>query len=200
MLRKAISLSALCAVLAVLASLPASAQEKAETVANPHYKGWSGFKKGTTLTVEEKTTFGEAHAGVTPAAGDVKIVNYKLASVDKNKAVVLTTVVENDFLSTIESAPTRITYPAEVNKADFETAVHNLGAKMTDGKVKVLGKDLDCKVVTGTKKTAGGEVTRKISFCKEVPGGIAESITVTKQDGKVVAETVLTVKAFKAAE
>lgn len=200
MLRKVISLSTLCAVLAILVSLPASAQEKAETVANPHYTGWSGFKKGTTLTVEEKTTFGEAHAGAAPAAGDVKVINYKLASVDKSKAVVLTTVVENDFLSTIESAPTRITYPAEVLKADFETAVHNFGAKMTEGKVKVLGKEIDCKVVTGTKKTSSGEVMKKISFSKEVPGGIAESVTVTKQDGKVVAETVLTVKAYKAAE
>ncbi len=200
MFRKVVSSLVLCAAVGVLTAGTVLGQEKAEKVANPLYTGWSSFKPGTTLTIQEKTTFGSAEKGFAPAAGDIKIVRYKLVSVDKNKAVVLTTVVENEFLSTVESAPTRITYPATVARSDFEAALHKIGANLADGKVTVLGKEMECKVVSGTEKLGTDEVSRKLSYCKSVPGGIAERVTTTKHDGKLVAETVATVTEFKVKE
>ena len=51
---------------------------------------------------------------------DSKTITYRLVNVNKDRVVVVTTVVEEDFLSTVESAPTRITFPAKVKKANLQ--------------------------------------------------------------------------------
>lgn len=195
--RKIVSSLAFAVAVAVLAAGPLAGQDKAEMVDNPMYKGWSNFKVGTTVTVEEKTTFGDADKALAPAAGDIKVVNYRLVEVGPKQVIVLTTVVENNFLGTVESAPTRITYPAQVNKADFEAALHKVADKLADGKVTVLGKEMACKVASGVAKEGPDERTRKFSYTTDVPGGIAAQVSTLKRDGKVIAETVATVKAIE---
>jgi hypothetical protein len=191
---------ALLAVIACLVIGPVVAQEKGEMVTNPHYHGWKDFKKGTTATMEEKTVYHDESEKFVPGGVDFKTVHYKLLEVTPEKAVVETRVIDHDFLSSIESAKTKITYPAKVDKAAFEAVVHDVGAKLTDAEVEVLGKKVMAKVFTGTHKIGPEETMKKITFSKDVPGGIVERVTTVKRDGKVVTETTVKIKEFKAAE
>lgn len=199
MIRRALSLVVIASVIAVGFG-SAVAQEKAATVDNPYYAGWKDFKEKTTATHEEKTVYHGDAAKDVPADGDVKIVTYALSKVNPDNVVVTTTVVDYDFLSTIESAKTKITYPAKVNKANFEALLHKADAKLTDAKVTVMGKEVAAKVVTTSTKSGNEETDRKFTFSFAIPGGLIEKTTKVKVGGKLVAETTVTLKSYKVAE
>lgn len=198
--RRILALALMGLVGAVAQSQATAQDKKADTVPNPYYVGWKAFKKNTTATVEEKTVYGGDSAKLVPGGVDSKTILYKLVEVGGDKAVVQTRVIERDFLSTIESAPTRITYPATVDKAHFEALVHEAGAKLTDAEVMVLGKKTACKVFMGSSKNGTEETTKKIVFSASVPGGIVEQVTTVKSGDKLVAQTTVKLKDFKAAE
>src|SRR5262249_28377993 len=126
-------------------------------VENPKYKFWSGFKPGATSTYTEVTKYHGAEKATVPGGVESKTNTYRLLNTNKDRAVVLTTVVEEDFLSTVESAPTRITYPAKVKKANLEAALQEWSVEEgKDETVKVGGKEIKCKVRSGKGKVEGG--------------------------------------------
>jgi hypothetical protein len=168
-----------------------------EMVDNPKYKFWANSKPGATSTYTETTKFHGPEKANLPGGVDEKKITYRLLSVDKDKAVVLTTVVEEDFLQTVESAPTRITYPAKVKKANLLAFLEEWGAKDgPDETIKVGDKDIKCKVKAGTQKTEGGTVDAKICYSDAVPGGIVLNTRTTKDGDTVVAETTTKLVSF----
>jgi hypothetical protein len=173
------------------------AEKGGEMVDNPKYKFWANFKPGATSTYDEATKFHGPEKASAPGGVERKTISYRLLSVTKDKAVVLTTVVEEDFLQTVESAPTKITYPAKVKKADLQAFLDEWNAK--DGPeetIKVGSKEVKCKVKAGTQKEEGSTVVAKICFSETVPGGVVLHTRTTKEGDKVVAETTTTLKSF----
>ncbi len=170
-------------------------------VANPRYVHWASFKPGSTVTQVEKTTFGDPMAKLlTPDGVDVKEVTYKLLQVTPEKVVLETVVVEHEFLSTIEQAPTKITFPAKIRKSHLESVMRQANAKTGEEPLDVLGKTIPCKTIEGAYPEMGDQIQRKMWYTDAVPGGIVKQTRVTKHDGQLVAETVLTVKSYKKAE
>src|SRR5262249_39978403 len=132
-----------------------------------------------------------------PGGVEQKTITYRLQSANKDRAVVVTTVVEEDFLSTVESAPTRITYPAKVKKANLQEFLQEWNAKEgEDETIKVGGKDIKCKVRAGSQKVEGGTIEFKICYSDTVPGGIVKHTRITRDGDKVVAETTTTLVSF----
>jgi hypothetical protein len=118
--------------------------------------------------------------------------------VDKDKAVVLTTVVDEDFLSTVESAPTKMTFPAKVKKANLQAFLDEWNSKEEkEETIKVGGKDIKCKVRAGSHKAEGGMVTAKLCYSDAVPGGIVLHTRATKEGDMVVADTTTTLVSFE---
>jgi len=170
-----------------------------EMVANPRYVHWANFKPGTTVTQIEKTTFPDATAKLlTPDGVDVKEITYKLLQVTPEKVVVETVVVEHDFISIIEQAPTKITYPAKLLKKHLEAVMRQANAKKGEETLDVLGKSIPCNTIDGAYKEGDDQIERKMWFSKEVPGGIVKQTRSTSRDGHLVADTIITLKSFKA--
>lgn len=179
----------------IVASNAAAADD--EMVENPKYKFWSNFKPGATATYTEVTKLGGPEKAGNPGGIEHKTITYRLQSVSKDKVVVVTTVVEEDFLSTIESAPTRLTFPAKVKKANLVAFLNEWHA--TDGKdemVKIGEKNITCKVKAGTHKIEGGSVEAKFCFSDAVPGGVVKHTRITKGGDVVIAETTTTLVSF----
>ena len=102
-----------------------------------------------------------------------------------------------DFLQTVESAPTRITYPAKVKKANLQAFLEEWNAKEgTEETIKVAGKDIKCKVKSSAHKVEGGTVEAKICFSETVPGGVVLHTRTTKDGTALVAETTTALKSF----
>jgi hypothetical protein len=175
-----------------------------EMTENPYYKHWAGFKPGTTVVHVEKTTFGDDATDELPGGVDEKIIRYKLLDVSDKRAVVEAVVIEKEFLNSTEAAPTKIIYPAKVNKANLKAMLLAAGAKRGEETLKVkIGKEeqeIKCQTIAGDRKKAGDEVRQKFWLSMDVPGGIVKRTRATMRDGKTVAETTTTVRAFKAAE
>jgi hypothetical protein len=171
-----------------------------EMVVNPFYKYWANFKPGATVTRLEKTTFTGPEKNTVPDGIDQKEVTYKLLSVSPGSVVVQVVVKERTFLSSIESAPTKQTYPAKVTKSHLRAGLHDVDVKKGKDTLEVLGKKLECVTASGTEKKEGTEVDHKIWLSEQIPGGIAKHRRTTKQDGKVYADTTITVKSYKSAE
>lgn len=172
--------------------------QDAEMVANPLYKYWASHPPGATVAHTEKTTLTGADKKLVPDGVDVKIVRYKLDKVSDESVVVQAVVTEREFLSTIQAAPTKITYPAKVKKANLEAVLHAVDAKVSEDTVKSGGAEHKCKKLSGALTRGDGELVEyQIWFCDTVPGGIVKQIRTTKQDGKVVAETVTELLATK---
>jgi hypothetical protein len=189
------------AALTCLALATARAADADELVANPRYKGWTEFKPGATITHKEKTRFpaGSPQGKYYPDGVDERDVVYKLVSVTPEKIVVETVVTDYELLSQVEAAPTKITYPAKVKKANVEGAREQLKVKEGKEDVEALGKTYKCEWYETTRTTADGEVvTRKRWIAPEVPGGIVKEVTVTKKGDQVIAETTTTVLEMKA--
>jgi len=180
-------------VLAVAAS-----RVSAEDVANPYYKFWSKSKPGTTVVLKETTKLSGAAAASAPEGTDVKIVTYKLAELNDEKAVVETRVTQQEDFGYVESAPTRHIYPAKMSKDVLADLLAETGAKGEDATLKVGDKELKVKLLSGTiKKKGGEEVEFKIWLTDEVPGGIAKRLRTTKVNGEEVAVTTVELVSFK---
>jgi hypothetical protein len=190
-------------VLGLAVSLAAAFGGDEETTDNPYYKHWAGFKEGTTVVHAETTTFGDDATDELPGGVDEKTVKYKLVSVSPRRVVVEAVVVEKEFLNTTESAPTKIIYPAKVNKADLEAVLLAAGAKRGEETLKVkVGKEeteIPCQTIAGTRKKKGEEVRQKFWLSTAVPGGIVKRTRATMQGGKVVAETTTLLRAYQVA-
>jgi hypothetical protein len=191
-------------VLGLAVSLAAGFGSDEETTDNPFYKHWAGFKKGTTVVQTEKTTFGDDASDELPGGVEEKTVKYKLVSVSPKQVVVDSVVVEKEFLSTTESPPTRITYPAKVNKAHLEAVLLAAGAKRGEETLKVrVGKEekeIKCTTIAGARKKKGEEVKQKVWLSTTVPGGVVKRTRATMRDGKPVAETTILLRSYRVVE
>lgn len=190
-------------VLAASLSVGVAATRAADDdlVDNPKYKFWAGFKPGATSTYTQTTRFYGPEKASVPGGVEHKTITGRLLSVTKDKVVVLTTVIEEDFLSTVETAPTRITYPAKVNKENLQAFLQEWNA--TEGKdetIKIQGKDITCKVRAGSHKVEGGTVEAKFCHSDGVPGGVVKHTRTTRDGDKVVAETITTLVSFAETE
>jgi hypothetical protein len=168
-----------------------------EMVTNPFYKYWATGKKGSTVTTVEKTAFPGPEKNAYPDGVDEKVITSTLLEVTPEHVVVQVVVIEREFLDTIESAPTKKTYPAKVKKANLLGGLHGVEPKVGEEPLEVLGKKLTCTTFSGTEKKEGTEVDHKIWASDKVPGGIVKHTRVLKQDGKVVADTTIAVKSYK---
>jgi hypothetical protein len=174
-----------------------AADDAGEMVDNPKFKFWANFKPGATSTYTEVTKYQGPEKASVPGGVDGKTITYRLLSVSKDKVVVLTTVVEEDFLQTVESAPTRITYPAKVKKANLKAFLQEWNAKESkDETIKVGGKDITCKVRAGSQKVEGGTIDAKFCYSEAVPGGVVLHTRTTREGDMVVATTTTTLESF----
>ena len=191
-------------VLGLAVSLAAGFGGGEETTDNPLYKHWAGFKAGTTVTHIEKTTFGDDATDELPGGVDEKILRYKLVSVSPRRVVVETVAIEKEFLSTTASAPTKVSYPAKVNKANLAAVLLAAGAKYGEETLKVMvakeEKEIKVKTIEGTRKKKGDVVHQKFWLSTKVPGGIVKRTRATMHDGKLVAETTTLLRAYKVAK
>ena len=191
-------------VLGLVASLAAGFGGDEETTENPYYKHWASFKKGTTVVLTEKTTFGDDATDELPGGVDDKTITYKLLSVSPDRVVVEAVLSEREFLNITESPPTKIIYPAKVKKAHLEAVLLAAGAKHGEETLKVKmdkeEKAIKCMTIAGTRKKAGEEVKQKFWISPTVPGGIVKRTRATTHDGKLVAETTTALESYKLAE
>lgn len=168
-----------------------------DMVDNPKYKFWSSFKPGATSTYTQTTRYHGPEKSSFPGGVETKTIVYRLANVTKDAVVVVTTVVEEDFLGTVESAPTKMTFPAKVKKANLAAFLNEWNAKeAADEMIKVGDKQVACKVRSGSHKVEGGTVDAKICFADSVPGGIVSHTRTTKEGAALVAETTTTLVSF----
>ena len=188
---------ALGMILLVLPLLGVRAADKEDMVENPFYKHWANHKEGSTVTLHEKTVFSGPEKEQYPDGAEEKWVTSKLLKVGRGDAVVQVTVTERDFLDTIESAPTKKTYPSMVSKANLQAGFHGVNPMIGKETLTVLGEKLECTTLSGTEKKGGEEVEHKVWVSDKIPGGIAKHTRVLKQDGKVVADTTIVVTAYK---
>lgn len=174
-----------------------AAGEADDMVENPKFKFWAKFKPGAASTYTQTTKLHGPEKASVPGGIEKKTIAHRLLNVGKDKVVVLTTVVEEDFLSSVESAPTRITYPAKVKKANLQAFLQEWTAKEgKDETINVGGKDITCKVRAGSHKVEGGTVEAKLCFSDAVPGGIVSHTRITREGDTIVAETTTTLASF----
>ncbi len=169
----------------------ANAQE--ETSDNPHYKGWAEFKIGSKVVQKETTVFGDG-------ATDEKVVAYELLTVTPNRVTVQTVVIEKDLLRQIETAPTRIIYPAKVSAAALAASLQDVDAKRGKETIKVIDQDTECTTFEMTKKINNEEIKSKSWRSTAIPGGIVKRVRSTHQDGKLVATTTTVLQSFRIGE
>jgi hypothetical protein len=179
----------------------ATAWAQGEMVDNPYYKFWAGSKPGATAVHLEQTKLSGPDGKVVPDGVDGKRIAYKLVEVTKDRVVVEMVVTERDFLGFVQAAPTRYIYPAKLKKAHLERILLDAGGKQGEETVKVEGKDLKCKTISGTVKGSDGEqVEFKLWLSDDVPGTIVKQVRTTRQKGDVVAETTGTLQSYKKAD
>jgi len=173
-------------ILIVSLPLPATAGDKDdETVDNPMYTAWAKFKPGATATLSENTTY----SGDTNPVPDKKVVTYRLLSVSPDKVVVSAVVVEQEALGTVESAPTKHTYPAKLKKSYLAAAAPELQAKKGEETITWKGKELPCKTLTGSYKKEGEAVEFKFWVNDTVPGGFVKRTRTLKQKDDTITTT-----------
>jgi hypothetical protein len=178
-----------------LLAVGATALAQDEMVENPKYKYWANFKNGASATFHEVTKLpGDKDNGPTT---DEKKVTYKLQSVNKNAVVVTTVVVEEEDLGTIESAPTKMTFPAKVSKKRLEDVFAEHGAKAGENKKIMVGKEeIECKSFVGKFEKGGATVEATLYFSDKVPGGIVLRTRKATIKDKVVADTTITLQSY----
>lgn len=181
----------------VLSAGAARADEADGKAENPKYQFWANHKPGATSTYLEKTILHGPEKAAVPGGVEQKTITYRLLNVNKDRAVVLTTVVEEDFLQTVESAPTRITFPAKVAKAHLQAFLQEWSAKEGDEEtITIGGKEIKCKVRSGSHKLEEGTAEFKVYYSATVPGGFVKRTRTTRDGDKVVAETTITLLSF----
>jgi hypothetical protein len=183
-------------MLFVLLPLPTTAGgDKDEDVDNPMYAAWAGFKPGATATLTETTTY----SGDTNPIPDQKVVTYTLLSVSADKVVVRAVVVEQELLGTVESAPTKHTYPAKLKKSYLAVAAPDLNAKKGEEMLKWKGKEVKCKTLFGSYKKEGEAVEFKTWINDGIPGGVVKRTRTTKQKDDSTTTTI-TLQSYKVAK
>jgi hypothetical protein len=175
-------------VIGILFALPPllSAADKDEDMDNPMYVNWAGFKPGSSATVAETTTYSDDKNPVP----DRKLVTYTLLSVSADKVVVRAVVVEQEILGTVESAPTKHTYPAKLKKSYLAVAVPDLNHKQGEEMIKWKGKELKCKTLYGSYKKEGETVEFKAWIDSTIPGGVVKRTRTTKQKDDSITTTI----------
>jgi hypothetical protein len=186
MLRTLGALLAAGSLFVVLPLLGAAEGDKDAMVDNPLYVGWAGFKPGATATVVEKTTY----SGDENPVPDEKVVTYTLLSVAPDKVVVQAVVVERELLGTVESAPTRHTYPAKLKKSYLAVAAPDLNAEKGEETITWKGKPIPCRTLYGSYKKEGEAVEFKAWINDRVPGGVVKRTRTTKQKDETITTTV----------
>jgi hypothetical protein len=197
------TLSGMLAIVTVLVASPFLAVQAAdadEMVPNPMFKFWSGFKPGSTATLTEKTILSGPEKNMFPDGIDQKDVTSTLLSSKPEGVVVKVVVTERDFLGTIEAAPTKKTFVPKITKANLRAAMHDIDAARGEDTIEVLGEKLPCRTVSGTEKKEGSEIEHKVWISEKIPGGIVKHTRITRQDGRVIADTTIMLKSFKVAE
>ena len=180
---RALLASAILVVSLPLAATPADKDD--EMVENPMYAHWAKFKPGATATVHEKTTY----SGEKLPVPDEKTVTYRLVSVSDDKVVVSSVVVEQEVFGTVESSPSRHTYPAKLKKSYIEAAVPELKAKKGEETIKWKDEELKCKTLSGSYKKGGEDVTFKFWINEKVPGGFVKRERTLKQKDDTITTT-----------
>src|SRR5262245_949670 len=187
-------------ILSLILAPTAWAQEE-EMVANPYYKFWASSKPGATAVQLEKTKLSGPEGKLIPDGVDEKRIAYKLVEVNPERVVVEMVVTEQDFLGYVQAAPTRYIYPAKLKKAHLERIILAEGGKPGEETLKVDGKDMKCRTVSGTVKGSDGEqIDFKLWLNDDVPGTIAKQVRTTRQKGDVVAETTISLQSYKKAD
>jgi hypothetical protein len=180
--------------------MAARAEAQDDTVANPYYKFWAGSKPGATAVHLEETKLGDREGYVLPDGVDEKRITYKLVDVNKDRAVVEMVVTEQDLLGYVQAAPTRYIYPARLKKERLARILQN-GAKSGEDTVKVNGKEIKCKTLSGTiKGTNGEEIRYKLWLSDGVPGSIVKQVRTARKKGNVIAKTTTTLESYKNAD
>jgi hypothetical protein len=179
-------------LLCVSLPLPATAGEKDEVVDNPSYAAWAGFKPGATATLTETTKY----SGDTNPIPDEKVVTYTLLSVSPDKVVVRAVVVERELLGTVESAPTKHTYPAKLKKSYLAVAAPDLDAKKGEETIEWKGKKIKCRTLYGSYKKEGEAVEFKAWMDDGIPGGVVKRTRTSKQKDETVTTTI-TLQSYK---
>jgi hypothetical protein len=195
----AVAFAFLCA-LGFVGSFTHAEEEKAALADNPYYKRWAVFKVGSTVTTVEKETLSGPDKKLAPDGVVTKEFVYKLLKVTPTEVVVEVVETEYDFLSTIEQSPAKITYPAKVSKESLVRLTEAIDLKSTDETVKVLGKELKVKLLTGTAKEESETIDLKRWVSDAVPGGIVKQLRTRTLDGKVTTEHKIEVKAYNKAD
>jgi hypothetical protein len=186
MLRKFLALLALGSLFGLLPLSEAADGDKDEMVDNPMYVAWAGFKPGATSTVVEKTTYSDDQNPVP----DEKVVTYTLVSVSADQVVVRAVVVEQELLGTVESAPTRHTYPAKLKKSYLAVAAPELTAQKGEDTITFKGESIKCQTLSGSYKKEGETVEFKAWINDRIPGGVVKRTRTTKQKDETITTTV----------
>lgn len=188
MMRCALAATTILLVCALTQGL--AKDEKDEMTDNPYYKGWAGFKTGSKVVLIEMTVYGDG-------SNEEKTVEYKLSMVMPERVIVRTAVIERGLLSLVETAPTRIYYPAKVSKAEITAALQDADAKRGKEVIKVMDKDLECTTFEITRKSKTEEIKSKTWRSSTVPGGVVKRVRSTStNDGKLIATTTTTLQSF----
>ena len=173
-------------ILVVSLPLPAIAGDKDdEMVDNPMYTAWAKFKPGATATLSENTKY----SGDTNPVPDHKVITYRLVSVSPEKVVVSAVTVEQEALGTVESAPTRHTYPAKLKKSYLAQAAPELQATKGEETITWKDKEIKCKTLSGSYKKEGEEVEFKFCINDSVPGGFVKRTRTLKQKDDTITTT-----------
>jgi hypothetical protein len=119
-----------------------------DKVENPEYRGWSGFKPGSSVTFK-----------YSPQNGEQTVT---LVSIDENQAVVSTVMSMNG--KSTPAAERKV--PAKVAAADAPKDM-----KKGEEEIEVGGKTMKCRTLEYEKTLPGGKsVTLKFWIRDDVPG------------------------------
>ncbi len=177
-----------------------TAGDKDEMMDNPLYTGWAKHLPGAKAILVEKTTFSDDKNPIP----DEKVVTYTLLSVSEKRVVVQAVVIERELLGTVESAPTKHTYPAKLKKSYLAVAAPELALKTGEETIpnpatKSKGKDIKCKTLYGTYKKGGETVEVKAWINDRIPGGVVKRTRTTKE-GDTTITTTVTLRAYRSGE
>ena len=183
------------ALFVLLPLLATAGADQDEMVDNPMYAAWAGFKPGATATLHETTTYANDKNPIP----DRKVVTYTLLSVAADKVVVRAVVVEQELLGTVESAPTKHTFPAKLKKSYLAVDAPDLNAMKGEESITWKGKEVKCKTLYGSYKKEGDTVEFKAWINDRVPGGVVKRTRTTKQKDDTITTTV-TLQSYQAGQ